>query len=155
MESFASFNDITAKSNEPENILLKIIFNWLPTSMIKKTFQLYIQNSCTPTSSFLRKTHRSPFPTLAESLQFKPVATNIIYCNEPAERDGSTWAQLFTGTKALATDACGMKSDQTYVNTLEKRQEKRIYRQAHSRECLVRGLWWIQVHTAFTLHWWL
>ena len=39
--------------------------------------------------------------------------------------DGSTSAQVFVGRNSLVTDACGMKNDKQFVNTLQDNIRKR------------------------------
>jgi len=49
----------------------------------------------------------------------EPVATDTIKAQVPAVDDGSTMAQLFIGRKLLVSDAYGVKTDASFVNTLE------------------------------------
>ena len=94
-------------------------------NLIKKTFQHSTQYACTPASSILKKTYRSPFPALNVKRRSEPVSTDTVYSDTPAIDDGSTCAQFFVGTKTLITDVYGMKTDKQFVNTLEDNIRKR------------------------------
>ena len=48
-----------------------------------------------------------------------------MYYDTPAADDGSTCAQLFVGTKIIVSDVYGMKTDKTFVKTLEDNIKKR------------------------------
>ena len=84
-----------------------------------------IQYDGTPASSLLKKTYRSPSPAFNTKRQYEPVATCTMCFDTPSMDDGSTFAQLFVGTKNLVTDAYGMKTDKQFVNTLEDNIRKR------------------------------
>ena len=49
----------------------------------------------------------------------KPVSTDTINYDTPANDDGSTRTQLFFGTKSLISDIYDMNIDKQFVNTLE------------------------------------
>ena len=62
--SFLSCNNASTKIKESECSLLQPIFNWVYINLIKKTFELSIKCSRTPSSSLLKNNYRSPFPVL-------------------------------------------------------------------------------------------
>lgn len=49
----------------------------------------------------------------------EPVAADTICANTPAADYGSKCAQVFVGTKTLASKVCRMKSNKQFVNSLE------------------------------------
>ena len=104
---------------------MKPYFNWLPSKIIKKIFNLIIQYTRTPVSTILKKNFKSPFPAFNIKRRHEPVATDTIYSNTPATDDGSTSAQIFVGTKTLVTDIYSIKYDKEYINTLEDNIRKR------------------------------
>ena len=79
MQSFVSWNNATTKSDELEHELLKPLFNWMPSCITKKTFQLSTQHAKTLASYVMKKTHRSPFPTLNVKRRSEPVATETVF----------------------------------------------------------------------------
>ena len=125
IDSFICCNNIATNRKEPEHSLLQLLFNWIPISLIKKTFQLSTQHTHTPASSLLRMTYRSPFPAFDAKRRSEPVATDTVYSDTPAIDDGSTCAQLFVGTTTLVTDVYGMKTDKQFINILEDNIRKR------------------------------
>ena len=113
-DSFESCNNITTKINKPENILLQPLFNLFLINIIKKNCQLSTLHARTSTSLLLRKTYRSTFTVSNVKCRSETVAADTIYSDSPAIDDGSTYGQLFVGTKTLVTDAYGMKSEKNY-----------------------------------------
>ena len=118
--------EITYEAANPKTLLkekdyeaLREYFGWLPTDVIKKTFEITTQYARIPMSTVLKKHYRSPFPALNVHRRNEPVATDTVYSDTPAVDDGSTSAQIFVGTESLLTDVYGMKSDKQFVNTLE------------------------------------
>ena len=95
IDSFLSYNNVSAKSKEPEHILIQNIFNWLHINLIKNNFQLSTQHDITPTSSMFKKTYCSPFPASNMKLWSEPVAIDTVCSGTTAIEDVSTCAQLF------------------------------------------------------------
>ena len=116
--SLLSCNKISTKRKEPEYSLLQPIFNWLPITLIKKTFQLSTQHDRTSASSLLKNAYRLPFPAFNVKRWSEPVATCTMHSDSPAVNDRSTCAQLFVGTNTIVIDVYGMKTDKQFVNTL-------------------------------------
>ena len=48
----------------------------------------------------------------------EPVATDTMYSDIPAMDDGSTYVQIFVGTKTIVTDVYGMKTDKQFCQHL-------------------------------------
>ena len=118
-------NNTTVIKKEQDCSLLRPYFSWLPTDIVKKTFQLTAQHARTLMATILKKHYKSPFPALNVSRRNEPVDTDTFYSDTPAIDNGSTSAQIFVGTKTLLTDVYGMKSDKQFVNTLEDNIRKR------------------------------
>ena len=63
-------------------------FSWLPTDIVKKTFQLNTKHACTLIDTILKKHYKSPFPALNVSRRNEPVATDTVYSDTPAFDNG-------------------------------------------------------------------
>jgi hypothetical protein len=85
-------------------------FAWLPTNIIKKTFEVTIQYARMPLNTVLRKCFKSPNPAVNVRRRDEPVAMDTIQSDVPAIDGGEKCAQIFIGTKSLITDVHGMKS---------------------------------------------
>ena len=107
------------KAREPDYDALRPLFGWLPTDIVKRTFEKTTQYARIPMSTILKKHYKSPNPALNVHRRDEPVATDTVYSDTPAVDDGATSAQFFTGTKSLVSDIYGMKTDKQFVNTLE------------------------------------
>ena len=92
---------------------------WLPTDVIKRTFENTTQYYRMPHSTHLKKQYRSPFPACNVHRRNKAVATDTVYSDTPAIDSGVTSAQFFVGHESLVCDVYGMKSDNQFVNTLQ------------------------------------
>ena len=103
----------------PDYGSLRPFFGWLPTDIIKRTFNCTTQYACTPMSTILKKHYKSPYPAFNVRRHDESVATDTIFSDTPAIDDGSTMAQLFVGMDSLVTDVYPMKSEKQFVNTLE------------------------------------
>lgn len=73
----------------------------------------------------MKKTCCSPFPTLNVHCRNELLAVDTVYCDTPAIDDMFTCARIFVGTKTLASDVYGMKSDKRFFNSLEDNIRKR------------------------------
>ena len=74
---------------------------WLPTNVIKKTFNMMTQYAQMPFSSILKKCFKSPNPALNVMHCNEPIATDTIQLDTPAINGGEMYAQIFVGTKTL------------------------------------------------------
>jgi hypothetical protein len=90
-------------------------FAWLPTDIIKKTFDVTTQYARMPLNTVLRKRFKSPNPVRRRD---EPVATDTIQSDVPAIDGGEKYAQIFVGTKSLITDVHGMKSPAQFPGIL-------------------------------------
>ena len=111
--------DHTVTRAPPDYSSLRKFFGWLPTDIIKKTFEHTTQYARTPISTILNKHYKAQFPAFNVRRRNESVATDTIFSDTPAIDDGSTMAQLFVGTETLVTDAYGIKFEKQFVNTLE------------------------------------
>ena len=93
----------------------------MPLKNIKKIFQLSTQFARIPASSVVN----SQFPAMTSKRTSDPVATDTVHCDTPSVENGSKCAQSFVGSNALVTDVHGMKSDNTFFNSLEDTIRKR------------------------------
>jgi hypothetical protein len=93
-------------------------FAWLPTDIIKKTFEVTTQYGWMPLNTVLRKCFKSPNPVVNVQRCDEPVATDTIQSDVPAIDGGEKYAQLFIGTKSLITDIHGMKSPAQFPGVL-------------------------------------
>jgi hypothetical protein len=85
-------------------------FAWLPTDIIKKTFEVTTQYARMPLNTVLHKHFKSPNPAVNVRQRDEPVAMDTIQSDVPAIDGGEKYAQIFVGTKSLVTDVHGMKS---------------------------------------------
>jgi hypothetical protein len=85
-------------------------FAWLPTDIIKKTFEVTTQYAQMPLNTVLHKHFKSPNPAVNVRQRDEPVATDTIQSDVPAIDGGEKYAQIFVGTKSLVTDVHGMES---------------------------------------------
>jgi hypothetical protein len=93
-------------------------FAWLPTDIIKKTFEVTTQYAQMPLNTILCKCFKSPNPVVNVRRPDEPVATDTIQSNVPAIDGGEKYAQIFVGTKSLVTEVHGMKSPAQFPGIL-------------------------------------
>jgi hypothetical protein len=93
-------------------------FAWLPTDIIKKTFEVTTQYARMPLNTVLRKCFKSPNPAVNVRRRDEPVATDTIQSDVPAIDGGEKYAQLFVGMKSLITDVHAMKSPAQFPGVL-------------------------------------
>jgi hypothetical protein len=93
-------------------------FTWLPTDIIKKTFEVTTQYAWMPLNTVLCKCFKSPNPAVNIRLRDEPVAKDTIQSDVPAIDGGEKYAQIFVGTKSLITDVHGMKSPAQFPGIL-------------------------------------
>jgi hypothetical protein len=93
-------------------------FAWLPTDIIKKTFDITTQYAWMPLNTILCKHFKSPNPVVNVRRRDEPMATDTIQSNVPAIDGGEKYAQIFVGTKSLVTDVHGMKSPAQFPGVL-------------------------------------
>ena len=72
-----------------------------------------------PNREHLNKMFKSINPALNTPRRDEPVASDFIYCDEPAVDDGSTLASVFLGLKSKVLDVFGLKREKQFVNALE------------------------------------
>jgi hypothetical protein len=85
-------------------------FAWLPTDIIKQTFDVTTQYARMPLNTVLRRRFKSPNPVVNVRMRDEPVAMDTIQSDVPAINGGEKYAQIFVGTKSLVTDVHGMRS---------------------------------------------
>ena len=112
-------------SKVPDYERLRPFFGWMPTDVIKRTFEVTTQYACMPMSTILKKRYKSPNPALNVHRRDEPVATDTVFSDTPAIDGGETAAQIFVGTRSYVTDVEGMKSVNQFVNTLEDNIRRR------------------------------
>jgi len=101
-------------------------FLGVPVAKIKATFQATTQFATNVMAgNKIVQTIKSPWPANNMLRRNEPVATDAIKAQVPAVDDGSAMAQLFIGRKSLVSDACGVKTDAAFVNTLEDNMQQR------------------------------
>jgi hypothetical protein len=93
-------------------------FAWLPTDIIKKTFEVTTQYARMPLNTILRKHFKSPNPVVNIRRHDEPVAMDTIQSDVPAIDGGEKYAQIFVGMKSLVTDVHGMKSPAQFPGIL-------------------------------------
>jgi hypothetical protein len=93
-------------------------FAWLPTDIIKKTFDVTTQYARMPLNTVLQKCFKSPNPAVNVCRCDEPMATDTIQSDVPAIDGGEKYAQIFVGTKSLVTDVHGMKSPAQFPGIL-------------------------------------
>jgi hypothetical protein len=84
-------------------------FAWLPTNIIKKTFEVTTQYARMPLNTILCKLFKSPNPAVNVRCRDEPAAMDTIQSDVPAIDGGEKYAQIFVGMKSLITDVHGMK----------------------------------------------
>jgi hypothetical protein len=94
-------------------------FAWLPSDIIRYTFENSTQFYRKSTGTHLKKTYRSPFPACNVHQRSEGVATDTVYAETPAIDDGATIAQFFVDTDSLVCDVYSMKTDKQFVNALQ------------------------------------
>jgi hypothetical protein len=99
-------------------VALRPRFAWLPTDIIKKTFEVTTQYAWMPLNTVLRKCFKSPNPAVNVQQHDEPIATDTIQSDVPAIDGGEKYAQIFVGTKSLVTDDHGMKSPAQFPGVL-------------------------------------
>ena len=112
-------------TKEPNYEELRPFFGWLPSDIVKSTFNNSTQYARIPMSTVLKKRYKAANPALNVHRRDEPVATDTVYSDTPAIDSGATSAQLFVGTESLVLDVYGMKSDKEFVNTLEDNVHER------------------------------
>jgi hypothetical protein len=95
-------------------------FAWLPTDIIKKTFDVTTQYARMPLNTVLRKCFKSPNPAVNVRRRDEPMAMDTIQSNVPAIDGGEKYTQIFVGTKSLVTDVHGMKSPAQFPGLLTR-----------------------------------
>jgi hypothetical protein len=65
---------------------LRPYFAWLPTEIIKKTFENTTQHASMPMSTYMKRRYKSPFPALNVHRRDESVATDTVYSDTPAMR---------------------------------------------------------------------
>jgi hypothetical protein len=93
-------------------------FTWLPTDIIKETFEVTTQYAQMPLNTILCKCFKSPNPAVNVRRRDEPVATNTIQSDVPAIDGGEKYAQIFVGKKSLVTNVHGMKSPAQFPGIL-------------------------------------
>jgi hypothetical protein len=93
-------------------------FVWLPTDIIKRTFEVTTQYAPMPLNTILRKRFKSPNPLVNVPRRDEPVSMDTIQSDVPAIDGGEKYAQIFVGTKSLVTDVHGMKSPAQFPGIL-------------------------------------
>jgi hypothetical protein len=93
-------------------------FVWLPTDIIKRTFEVTTQYARMPLNTILRKRFKSPNPAVNIRRRDEPVAMDTIQSNVPAVDGGEKYVQIFIRTKSLVTDGYGMKSPAQFPGVL-------------------------------------
>ena len=100
-------------------------FTFLPTDVIKHTFDNTTQFYRSAVSPAMQKRYKSPFPACNVHRRSEPVATDTVYSDTPAIDNGATAAQFFVGTESLVCDVYPMQSDKQFVNVLQDNIRKR------------------------------
>jgi hypothetical protein len=106
------------KSETPRDYnALRPRFAWLPTDIIKKTFEVTTQYARMPLNTILRKCFKSPNPAVNIRRRDEPIATETIQSDVPAIDVGEKYAQLFIRMKSLVSHVHGMKSPAAIPNS--------------------------------------
>mmetsp|Transcript_5060 Transcript_5060/g.7746 ORF Transcript_5060/g.7746 Transcript_5060/m.7746 type:complete len:562 (-) Transcript_5060:1187-2872(-) len=87
--------------------------------VIQKTHQATTQFARIPMSTHLTKHYKSPNPAFNVPRRNEAIATDTVYADTPAIDNGSTCAQIFTGTESSFIEVFGMKTEKQFVNTLQ------------------------------------
>jgi hypothetical protein len=93
-------------------------FAWLPTDIIKKTFDVTTQYARMPLNTVLQKCFKSPNAAVNIRRRDEPMATDTIQSDVPAINGGEKYAQIFVRTKSLVTDVHDMKSPAQFPGVL-------------------------------------
>ena len=109
----------SVSTTEPDYESKRRLFAWLPTDVVKRTFESTTQFGRMPMSTYLKKAYKSPYPALNVRRRSEAVATDTVYSNEPAIDNGCSAAQFFVGLDSLLVDVYPLKTDKQFVNTLE------------------------------------
>ena len=110
---------VSVNTKEPDYEKQCPLFAWLPTEVIKRTYELTTQYARIPMSTILRKRYLSPNPALNVHRRNEPVATDTVFSDTPAFDSGVTSAQFFVGCVSMVCDLYPLKSSKQFVNTLE------------------------------------
>ena len=119
-ERKASKTPVQITTSDPDYEKQRPLFGWLPTEVIKKTYELTTQYARIPMSTILQKRYQSPNPAMNVHRRNEPVATDTIFSDTPAVDCGLNSAQFFVGCDTMVCDAYTMKSSKQFVNTLRK-----------------------------------
>ena len=103
----------------PDYNILRPLFGWLSTDIIKQTFEHTTQYARLPHGTQLKRVFRSSNPALNVVRRNESVACDIVYADTPAVDNGAQIATIFTGLDTQVTDIYGMHADRQFVNTLE------------------------------------
>ena len=109
----------TFKVQDPDYKKLRLLFGWMNTKTIKKTFESTTQYARIPHGTILKKHYKSPFLALNVKHCDEPIAMDTVFSDTPPIDGGEMCAQIFVGTETLLTDLYGMKNEKQFVNTLE------------------------------------
>jgi hypothetical protein len=104
---------------------LRSFFGYLPSDVIKHTFEATTQNARIPMSTVLKKRYKSPKPAMNMHRRNEYAATDTLWSDTPAILGGQLGAQVFVGTTSLVTDVEGIKTDKQFVNTREDNIRRR------------------------------
>lgn len=99
--------------------ILRPMFGWLNSDIIKQTFQRSTQMARMPQSELLRKHYKAPNPALNVFRRNEDVATDTFYSDTPSVDGGETCAQFFCGLTTHVCNVYPMSSPKQFVNTLE------------------------------------
>jgi hypothetical protein len=97
---------------------LRPLSAWLPTDIIKMTFEVTTQYARMPLNTIVCKCFKSPKPVVNIRQLDEPVATDTIQSDVPAIDGGEKYAQIFIRMKSLVTDVHGMKSPAQFPGVL-------------------------------------
>ena len=118
-------NSSTTVKKHPDYSKLQPFFSWLPSKVIKKTFETTMQHSRTPASAILQQHYKSPFPVLNVHRRNESVDTDTVYFNAPTIDDRHAATQIFLGAKTMLTDVYEMKTDRDFMSKLSNNTRQR------------------------------
>ena len=95
-------------------------FAFLPTDVIKHTFDSTTQFYRSTGKSIDKKHFKSPFPAANVLRRNEPVASDTVFSDTPAIEYGVTAAQFYVGTKTLVSDVYPLQTEKQFVNTLQE-----------------------------------
>ena len=95
-ESSTSRDPITVKTKEPDYNNQRPLFAWLPSDVIKKTYEMTTQYARIPMSTILEKRYLSPNPALNVFRRSESVATDTIFSDTPSVDSGVTSAKFLS-----------------------------------------------------------